>query len=405
MRILKRHIDREGNGEVKFQADEPEDMYSLYNLVCPGDVIVATTTRNVVHERKTGSVEKTKVKMKLTLEVTQVEFDVEQCSLRVAGKNCEEHEYVKMGQQHTVELVVGYQYSLRKTNWDDFYLDILQEAANPSNNAEIAAITIQEGLANICLLKPTLTVTAARIEHNIPKRSQLKNGRDKATDAFFKELYEGVSKHVRFDIVKAVIVGSPGFWGEDFLRFFFEEATRRGDRELLKQRSKFIKAHASSGYKHAIAEMLGNPDIQSQLGDVKSADEVRALNHFYEVLSDDVDKACYGFKEVSYAASNLAISELLIADSLYRAADPVVRQRFSNLALNMLAVLSWQIIPGLLRLLDFHWLRWKTSLPLMGPRRKLKRRMNFGNFLKSKEILILKVLLMKIFSIVFMALG
>lgn len=32
------------------------------------------------------------------------------------------------------------------------------------------------------------------------------------------------------------------------------------------------------------------------------------------------------------------------------------------------ARIYYQKLQGLLRLFDFHWLRWKTSLPLMGPR-------------------------------------
>ena len=42
-------------------------------------------------------------------------------------------------------------------------------------------------------------------------------------------------------------MGSPGFVKDDFMKFLFEKATRVGDRDLLKQRSKFLKAHTSSG--------------------------------------------------------------------------------------------------------------------------------------------------------------
>ena len=48
MRIIKKGIaHRNGEGFVRLQADEPEDMYHLYNLICEGDVVRADTIRNV----------------------------------------------------------------------------------------------------------------------------------------------------------------------------------------------------------------------------------------------------------------------------------------------------------------------------------------------------------------------
>jgi eRF1 domain 1 len=70
MRILKRFIDkRTGAGDVKFQCDEGEDMYAAYNFISIGDQLIATTTRNVVRETKTGSVDKSRVKFNITMEV------------------------------------------------------------------------------------------------------------------------------------------------------------------------------------------------------------------------------------------------------------------------------------------------------------------------------------------------
>lgn len=67
---------------------------------------------------------------------------------------------------------------------------------------------------------------------------------------------------------------SPGFVKDDFVRFFFDHAVKIGDTPVLRQRSKFVCAHASSGHRKSIDEMLGNPDLQSQLVAVKAADQV-----------------------------------------------------------------------------------------------------------------------------------
>jgi protein pelota len=61
------------------------------------------------------------------------------------------------------------------------------------------------------------------------------------------------------------------------MKFMMEAAVRLGDQAIIKQKSKFLKAHASSGYKRAIDELLGNADLRSQLADVKAADEASML--------------------------------------------------------------------------------------------------------------------------------
>ena len=67
---------------------------------------------------------------------------------------------------------------------------------------------------------------------------------------------------------------SPGFLKDDFYSFMLSNAERRQDTALLQNKNKFVRSHASSGYKHAIEELLGNAELRSQLADVRAASEV-----------------------------------------------------------------------------------------------------------------------------------
>ena len=42
------------------------------------------------------------------------------------------------------------------------------------------------------------------------------------------------------------------------MKYLTEKAVRVGDVQLTKQKSKFLKAHTSSGHKRAIEELLGD---------------------------------------------------------------------------------------------------------------------------------------------------
>ena len=108
MRIIHRDIDgKDLSGQIKVQAEEPEDMYHLYNIIAEGDSIRASTVRNVTREGSTGSTSKSRVHMTLTIRVESIVFDSEQCSLRTSGRNIEESEHVKLGQYHTIEIEVS----------------------------------------------------------------------------------------------------------------------------------------------------------------------------------------------------------------------------------------------------------------------------------------------------------
>jgi len=173
MRIVKNAVaERNGSGYIKFVAQESEDMYHLYNIINTGDVIEGSTVRNVVKETATGSV-KNRMHLKVKLSVEKVEFDSEQCSLRINGRNVQENEHIKMGQYHTIELELNQPYTLEKDLWDRLHLDCLREAADPGRKAELLCVVVDEGLSHICLVTSNMTITKARIEKSFPKKNHV----------------------------------------------------------------------------------------------------------------------------------------------------------------------------------------------------------------------------------------
>lgn len=338
MKVIDNINKKDMQGSVKVEAEEEDDMYRLFNIIAIGDIVEATTIRNVVFELKSGnSKEKNRIQTKIAIRVEKIGFDGEQCSLRLNGKNVKESEHIKLGQYHTLELEIHRSIRIEKTQWDSLYLEALDEAKDPSKNAEVVAIVMQEGIANICLIHPAVTKTAAKIERAIPKKRQGNQQYEKALQKFFQDVYKAAEKNINFEVAKIVLVGSPGFWSEEFLKYLFERAGQDVDSAsswgsvVLRNRAKFVRAHTSCGFKKAIDEMLGSDELISKMGDVKAADEVRALQGFYDMLSSDPDRACYGFAEVRAASEQLAVHELLITDSIFRCSDFNERKKYLDL--------------------------------------------------------------------------
>ena len=141
---------KNGEGSVKLQAIEEEDIYHLYNLITIGDLLKGSTTRNVVTTSLSGTTHKDRKRIEITLCVEEVDFDMEQCTLRVKGRNMAENEFMKMGQYHTMTLEIGHPITIIKECWDAIFLERLdasntEDPANADKKAELAAIVMHEG--------------------------------------------------------------------------------------------------------------------------------------------------------------------------------------------------------------------------------------------------------------------
>ena len=332
MKLLKRNISaKDGSGSIMLRPDTPEDLWHAYNLVTKGDLVRCTTVRKVVKESSTGSTTSSKKRLNLTIDVRKVDFDPDALEVRLSGKVQSENGLVRMGAHHTLTLELHQNFTLEKECWDQIYLDIVEEACNPERQAEIAAVVMHSGLAHVCLVTGSLTITKARIDVNIPKKRTGSSQNAKAINRFFEAVYQAVLRHVDFGKVKVVLVGSPGYVKEDFFQYLQQESVRRDDRPFIENKSKFVLCKASSGHKHALDEVFSDPAIMARMNDTKVAREVEVLNKFMRMMEVAPDKAFYGYTHVSMAQEQLAIDSLLVTDQLFRSSNVKTRKEYVQL--------------------------------------------------------------------------
>lgn len=63
---------------------------------------------------------------------------------------------------------------------------------------------------------------------------------------------QGILRHVNFDVVKCIIIASPGFVRDQFMSYMIEQATKFENKTILDNKSKFMLVHSSSGFKHSL---------------------------------------------------------------------------------------------------------------------------------------------------------
>lgn len=331
MKLLGKLPAKDEEGEAKMVAEEGEDLWHAYNLIREGDHVTATTFRKISRDNGVGS-ESERIKLKLTIKVEGIEYDGEGHQIRLKGRNVTENEHVKLGAYHSLELELQRAFTLTKDRWDALDVERIKQCTDPAASADLAVLLITEGLANLCLVGRTCTITRAKVEVNMPrKRGAAAAGYDKAIENFYQRAFAAVVRHVDWEIVKCLVIAGPGFAKEGFKEYLDLEAQRKDVRVLILNKPKIVLASASSAYRHALKEVLASPAIASQIKDTKAAQEVNALSDFMNMLGTDPARAFYGPGHVRAAHELGAIALLLISDSLFRTADPVMRTKYAAL--------------------------------------------------------------------------
>ena len=94
-------------------------------------------------------------------------------------------------------------------------------------------------------------------------------------------------------------------------------STERSEfKPLQENKSIFVFCHSSSGHKHAVSEILSDPNITSRLTDTKAAGEVKALGDFYTMLKNEPSRAFYGPAQCIAASSQEAIDALMVTGAV-----------------------------------------------------------------------------------------
>ncbi|XP_034683814.1 protein PELOTA 1 isoform X2 [Vitis riparia] len=287
MKIVRRDLVANGPGSVKMVPVDSDDLWYAYNLIAPGDTVLAVTVRKVLREVASGGRDAERVKLKLEIKVEVADYDKVGSVLRIRGKNILENEYVKIGQFHTLEIEQHRPFVLRKVVWDSFALDTLNQASDPAASADLAVVLMQEGLAHVILVGRSLTITRSRIEASIPrKHGPAIAGYEAALNKFFENVLQAFLKYVDFNVVRCAVIASPGFTKDQFHRHLLLEAERRQLRSIIENKSRIILVHTSSGYKHSLKEVLDAPNVMNMIKDTKAAQEVQALKDFFNMLSN-----------------------------------------------------------------------------------------------------------------------
>lgn len=210
--------------------------------------------------------------------------------------------------------------------------EALQEALSDDKDGALAAVVMQEGIANICLITQFRTVLKTRVESDVPKKRSGSAEQDAGMRRFFDKTLATLVRSVDFSTPRPLLLASPGFVAADFRQFIADEGRDKSDKKLSAMAKAATVIHSNSGHIHSLNEVLKSKEVMAKMQDMKFAREATLMDQFHEKLKADDGRAWYGTSAVSKAIKEGAVGQgggvLLINNSLFRSSDLNIRKQY-----------------------------------------------------------------------------
>lgn len=308
--------------------------WHAYNLILPGDILQGRTSRKVNRTSDGAEFSGTqRVQIELGIKITKTSFDPITCILRASGGVVTENDYAPLGSHHSLEIEAHHPFMIVKPEgWDSVASETLQEALSDDKNGALAAVVMQEGLANICLITQFRTVHKTKVEHVVPKKRDEASHQDAGMRKFFEKTLASLMRAADFKQSRPLLIASPGFVAADFQKYIASQGRDKGDKALTGISKMATIVHSASGHVHSLNEVLKSPEVLAKMKDTRYAREIQLLDSFFDKLKMDDGRAWYGAKAVTKAVDEGAVSVgggvLLINNSLFRSEDLAIRKRY-----------------------------------------------------------------------------
>jgi len=293
---------RDNQGEIRLLPESIDDLWHLQHIICPGDLVFATTFRSVDSASDKIRPEKVEKRpVRLGIRVERLEFSEHGVRLRLTGLI--EHG-IDTGAYHTVNVETGYEISIIKS-WRAVDLERVERAVKASVYGVIHILTIEEGEAELFRLRQygpesVITLTAG-------------SGKGAETDSragFFEQVHSAI-----LDITGPLIIAGPGFIKDDFVRVSRSKGNGPAERAVVVETRRIGRG--------AVQEVIGKGALDKLIDDLQLSREVRMMDEVLLRISKD-GAVAYGKDEVKRAIEYGAAEQVLIADILLR--DPEVMQ-------------------------------------------------------------------------------
>ena len=303
MKILGRSPS---TNEMKVIPETDDDIWHLYNVICTGDLITASTyRRDEKADDKLRAERAEKKRMTLGVRVEKIEYDDEGLRMRLLGTI--ETGPQDIGQHHTLMVEVGSPLTIGKNHWKKTQVDRLESAAAETVKPRIVFVSLDQDEATIAVqrrsgLKEIVTVRSMRSGKQYEEKGKPLDYHGEIIDK---------RKAVATPDMPLVLLG-PGFEKENLA----ETIKRLPAGTFGTVYVQHTGQCGMAGVNELIRSGLGSQILrESAVGT-----EMEAVERLMEGIARD-GAVAYGPQEVTDAANAGAVETLLVLESVLRERD------------------------------------------------------------------------------------
>lgn len=335
MKLLKKIKSSDGTMMVRLCMETSEDLWHLYNLLTIGDCITTKSRRKVARENAVSNLGSVIRVLNLEVEITDISFSPDE--LRISGVNRTETEYVRLGAYHSLTVLYNppQEVTVAKKEWNEILEDRLRDACDVEKNAEVMAVLMNYGEAQVAVITSSLIHIKAKIGTTIAKKRKADgSARDKSIQKFFRQVKDAIERYIDLEKAKVVLLASPGTVRLEFLQFLrvASQHDRETDRALAQAIPKFLPVKVHTLSHDGIRQALSNPEVAAAFQSKKCQRNIQEWDKFQTMLSHQPDRCVYTPQIVFHAVQLGAVSSLMISDAVFRSPDPILRRFFLALA-------------------------------------------------------------------------
>ncbi|AJC72234.1 mRNA surveillance protein Pelota [Thermococcus guaymasensis DSM 11113] len=308
MQILE---EKPKEGIVKVKAETLDDLWHLYHVIDPGDVVYAKTLRKQAQRADALRAEKVEIiPVYLGVKAEKINFHKFANQVRVTGPIVyASREDVPLGKYHTITVEEGTVVTIQKPRWKEHHIERLREAIEASKRAKVMIVVIDEGEADIALVREYGVEMVASIRRNLGGK-RYNTDRESEEKKFFHDLAKTMAELMEREKIEKAIVAGPGFVKEDFQKFLKENYP-----ELAK---KVVIEDTSVTGRTGIYEVIKRGTVDRVYHENRVAKEVQLVEKVLEHVARNTGLATYGLREVEEAVNYGAVETLLVLDELLK---------------------------------------------------------------------------------------
>lgn len=306
MRVLRIDLDE---GTAELVPESLEDLWHLMNILRPGDLVEAKTSRTVKIRGSMGEVEgRSRLSLRVKLRVEAAQLDIYVKRLRIQGVIVESSESIEglIGRHHSINLKTGEVIKVFKERWLPNELERL-EVAKGGGGRCLTVVSIDGDECCIATVREYGLDVRAEIPTRLPGKRNSQRREDRIRRVFAEVLKK--LDELSIDRDGLVLVVGPGFLCERLADYL---------RARVGYRKRVMMGKTSIGGLSGVYEALRSGLVAKYIGEARVIYEAKLLDKALEMMAKNPDVVTYGVKPVEMLAPTGAVRTLLVSERLLK---------------------------------------------------------------------------------------